>query len=462
MVDRSAWLCRQTPATPTSPSRPRSPTTCGCCPRRQTRATSTSTSGSSTRSRTGTRCTWSCCSRQRTGRRQSRRRSRPNAFRWWCSSRVRLVRAAARLQPRAAAAVARRGYVVAVVEYRPSSVATFPAQVADTRTAIRWLTEHANDFHLDPAQVALWGDFSGGHTVVMTAVTRDDPAFTDEPDAAPLDIACCVDFYGPCALDLMDDEPSVMDHGGPGSPEATYSASRPSRLRPSWYAGPTPAPTCTRTARCRPSSSPTAAATPGSRSRRASCSTRRCVRPAMTSSWSRSPVLSRCRGGASRWRAAGRCPRAGPRPGRHPGVGPVPAAAWSGRPPGRCCGGPGPAGAPPRAGPPRRRRPRPSRCHPRHRPGRRSPPGCPAAAGPPPDGSAPRSGRGIVTDLDGVAVGLHTVLDGHQHVGEEGVADVHHDHADRAASSRAQLPRRLVLTQPSLAIATSTRSWGGR
>ncbi len=54
------------------------------------------------------------------------------------------------------AAVARRGYVVAVVEYRPSSVARFPAQIADTRTAIRWLIEHADDFHLDPTRVARW------------------------------------------------------------------------------------------------------------------------------------------------------------------------------------------------------------------------------------------------------------------------------------------------------------------
>ncbi len=53
----------------------------------------------------------------------------------------------------------------------------------------------------------------------MTAVTGHDPTFTDEPNAAPLDIACCVDFYGPCALDLMDDEPSTMAHSGPGSPE---------------------------------------------------------------------------------------------------------------------------------------------------------------------------------------------------------------------------------------------------
>lgn len=117
-------------------------------------------------------------------------------------------------------AFARRGYVVAIIEHRPSSVATFPAQVADARTAVRWLLQHAADFHVDPARLALWGDSSGGHTTLMTAVTAGDPTFTDEPDADPLAISCYVDFYGPTALDLMDSEPSTMQHSGPGSPES--------------------------------------------------------------------------------------------------------------------------------------------------------------------------------------------------------------------------------------------------
>jgi acetyl esterase/lipase len=37
------------------------------------------------------------------------------------------------------ASFARRGYVVAIVEYRQASLAQFPAQIADTLTAARWL-----------------------------------------------------------------------------------------------------------------------------------------------------------------------------------------------------------------------------------------------------------------------------------------------------------------------------------
>jgi acetyl esterase/lipase len=114
---------------------------------------------------------------------------------------------------------AHRGYVIAIVEYRPSSVAHFPAQIADAQTAARWLVEHAATFHIDPDRVAVWGDSSGGHTALMCALGGDDPTLTDEPEDDPLPISACIDFYGPTALDLMDSEPSEMVHHGPGSPE---------------------------------------------------------------------------------------------------------------------------------------------------------------------------------------------------------------------------------------------------
>ncbi len=119
------------------------------------------------------------------------------------------------------ASFARRGYVVAIVEYRQASQARFPAQIADTLTATRWLVDHAGDFGIDPDKVALWGDSSGAHTVVMAALTSGDPDFTDEPGRPPVNVSAVVDFYGPVALDRMDDEPTTMVHDAPGSPVTT-------------------------------------------------------------------------------------------------------------------------------------------------------------------------------------------------------------------------------------------------
>ncbi|GAB3460113.1 alpha/beta hydrolase [Kineococcus endophyticus] len=118
-------------------------------------------------------------------------------------------------------AFAARGYAVATIAYRPSTVAPFPAQVLDLRAAVRFLHRRAGEFGVDPARTALWGDSSGGHTVVLAALTDGDPAFVhpDEGGEGPLGVRAVVDFYGPTDIAAMSAEPSAMDHDAPDSPE---------------------------------------------------------------------------------------------------------------------------------------------------------------------------------------------------------------------------------------------------
>src|SRR2546430_9359526 len=42
------------------------------------------------------------------------------------------------------------GFCVVSIDYRLSSQAIFPAQIADARAAVRWLRAHAQTYHLDP------------------------------------------------------------------------------------------------------------------------------------------------------------------------------------------------------------------------------------------------------------------------------------------------------------------------
>ena len=115
---------------------------------------------------------------------------------------------------------ARKGYVIAVVEYRPSPVAPFPAQLKDAKTAIRFLIRNATSYSIDSDTIALWGDSSGGHTAVMTAVTLGDPQLSDEsPNDEPIQVKAVVDFYGPIDISKMNLEPSTQDHRDPTSPE---------------------------------------------------------------------------------------------------------------------------------------------------------------------------------------------------------------------------------------------------
>lgn len=114
---------------------------------------------------------------------------------------------------------AKRGYVVAIVEYRPSALAPFPAQIKDVKSAVRFLREHALDHHIDPIRMAIWGDSSGGHTAVMTALTQEAQEYSDEPITEELGLRCVIDFYGPTDISQMNAQPSIMDHVSPDSPE---------------------------------------------------------------------------------------------------------------------------------------------------------------------------------------------------------------------------------------------------
>lgn len=111
---------------------------------------------------------------------------------------------------------ATRGFVVAIVEYRPSSVAAFPAQIKDAKTAIRFMQEHGEEYHADKDRMFVWGDSSGGHTCVMVAATMEEE-YNDEEGS--LDIKAFVDYYGPTDITRMNDQPSIEDHISPESPE---------------------------------------------------------------------------------------------------------------------------------------------------------------------------------------------------------------------------------------------------
>ena len=114
---------------------------------------------------------------------------------------------------------ARRGFVIAVVEYRPSTVAPFPAQIKDAKTAIRFMLKNASRYNVDGEKIIVWGDSSGGHTTSMVNVTLNDAEYTDEPNAPPLNVKAFVDYYGPSDISKMNEQPSIQDHLIPESPE---------------------------------------------------------------------------------------------------------------------------------------------------------------------------------------------------------------------------------------------------
>ena len=97
--------------------------------------------------------------------------------------------------------LARKGFAVACVEYRPCSVSLFPAQVEDVKTATRYMRLHASAYGVDTDNFFAWGSSSGAHVLLLQALTQDS-ALLDNGSMS--DVSCrvnaVVDYYGPTEL----------------------------------------------------------------------------------------------------------------------------------------------------------------------------------------------------------------------------------------------------------------------
>jgi acetyl esterase/lipase len=122
---------------------------------------------------------------------------------------------------------------MASMEYRLTPAVTFPANVEDVRTAVRWLKANAAAHGLDPDRICLWGTSAGGHLAAVAGLAprgmfegRDNPSYTST-------VRCVLDAYGPTRFDAMDAQteeeratlqPAVvtinMGGGGRGAPAA--------------------------------------------------------------------------------------------------------------------------------------------------------------------------------------------------------------------------------------------------
>lgn len=73
--------------------------------------------------------------------------------------------------PLALAAIAARGYVVASVDYRRASEASFPEQIYDVKQALRWLRSKAGTYGIDRSRVLVWGADAGGQLAALAAAS---------------------------------------------------------------------------------------------------------------------------------------------------------------------------------------------------------------------------------------------------------------------------------------------------
>lgn len=104
---------------------------------------------------------------------------------------------------------AEKGYITATIQYRFAGVAKYPAQLLDVQSAVIWLKQNAEKYHINPKKVALIGGSAGGHLAMMNAYTASN-SISEKNKFSPK-VQALVNFYGPSDLvhKEANDKPSV-------------------------------------------------------------------------------------------------------------------------------------------------------------------------------------------------------------------------------------------------------------
>ncbi|MEX0676605.1 MAG: alpha/beta hydrolase [Pirellulales bacterium] len=78
---------------------------------------------------------------------------------------------------------AKLGLVAATINYRLAGEAPFPAALDDCRCAVRWLRAHAEEYRVDPARIAAYGNSAGGHLALLLGMMPPPAPSAGEPYA---------------------------------------------------------------------------------------------------------------------------------------------------------------------------------------------------------------------------------------------------------------------------------------
>ena len=92
-----------------------------------------------------------------------------------------------------------KGYAVASIDYRWSTMALFPAQIQDCNQALEFLYENADKYRLDKNRIALIGFSAGGHLANLVGLSNNNNVkdFYADGKKPNFKVKVVLDFYGP-------------------------------------------------------------------------------------------------------------------------------------------------------------------------------------------------------------------------------------------------------------------------
>lgn len=107
--------------------------------------------------------------------------------------------------------IAVHGYVTAVVEYRLSPEALYPAAVYNIKAAIRFLRANAQKYNIDPERIAISGSSAGGQLAALIGMTSEVKKFEGKEgnNSVSAKVQAIIDMDG--ILDFTDPNESAKD-----------------------------------------------------------------------------------------------------------------------------------------------------------------------------------------------------------------------------------------------------------
>jgi acetyl esterase/lipase len=95
------------------------------------------------------------------------------------------------------------------VEYRSSGHALAPAAVEDVRCALRWATQNAKQYNIDPNRIVLTGQSAGGHLASIGGIVPESAGLDRRcPGREPVKVAAIISWYGVFDYTVLVEDPT--------------------------------------------------------------------------------------------------------------------------------------------------------------------------------------------------------------------------------------------------------------
>lgn len=125
-------------------------------------------------------------------------------------------------QPAPITALLSNGYAVVGVNYRLAPAHTFPAQIYDCKSVVRWVRKNADKYGFDPHKIGVFGVSAGGHLAALLGVSNGNKDLEGDVGVVdfPSDVQAVCDWCGPTNLFTMKKQAGKNDQLDYDSPKA--------------------------------------------------------------------------------------------------------------------------------------------------------------------------------------------------------------------------------------------------